>query len=648
MNTSMEVEVEVEVEVDESESDAGSGSRGTASMDESFHDAMEQAMNAAGDEGEGEGEGGDGGGGEEDSYKLDCYPYTFTPMLLFAQSSYFDKGHSNYNSVARFFDPITAPLGVRMLENVICDRKNMLYEALIEHVIQTEALVICCIDAHFTALQVMNIGSGSGSSNSTRTSSKPSGVYYDPLKSTLSRLTGDSFKLLLAFLLLKCNYGDSQHIQDNADHYTSVTANQTRRTIYKLWRKINLTPNAGYLAGVSWGKAPLNLDRYLLVNDSRNPKLMSVQLTGNTCYFQSYLFALLCKVGGATTARDGKSVDVSSANADKLQQVTTHVARHLLEFFSEMDSTGETILRPLTNTNFVLDFYRYRTAPYHSTMTSYLQHLHQRVPDYERQYHEVTRYYWNKKILHKYERFTDTGPMTSTPNTKSLQHVTGTEGALHKLARSDYYKYRAANFMFGWNSSILHSLDTFCEFNALRKNQLLHFYEQIKPHLEGLVESFRKAKKGTKYRDFYFLPAYECSQKELVDIHHYTFLIDFCALSNKEGEWTKRVHAINELLAEHIFYSTQKRHNYEKFVTTDAFRKSKKTYRFFLDTFMSTDFLSDYIALGFSDINPKEKEINSLTQTVFYTTELMRQQAHRQEVSVAIVGVGVGVLVRGL
>ena len=30
--------------------------------------------------------------------------------------------------------------------------------------------------------------------------------------------------------------------------------------------------------------------------------------------------------------------------------------------------------------------------------------------------------------------------------------------------------------------------------------------------------------------------------------------------------------------------------------------------------------------LGFSEINPREKEINSLTQTVFYSSELMSRQ----------------------
>ena len=49
------------------------------------------------------------GGGDppsSSSYELDCYPYSFSPLLLFSQSSYFDKGHSNYNAVARFFKPV--------------------------------------------------------------------------------------------------------------------------------------------------------------------------------------------------------------------------------------------------------------------------------------------------------------------------------------------------------------------------------------------------------------------------------------------------------------------------------------------------------------------------------------------------------------
>jgi hypothetical protein len=127
------------------------------------------------------------------------------------------------------------------------------------------------------------------------------------------------------------------------------------------------------------------------------------------------------------------------------------------------------------------------------------------------------------------------------------------------------------------------------------------------------------------------MPQFEVGQQELVDIHYYTYLIDLCSMSNADPKLVKRIHEANEFLAEHIHFSTQKRNNYEKFLSTDQFRKTKKSYRFFLDEFMSTDYLSDFVGLGFSDINLKEKEINSLTQTVFYSSELMRQQANRQE-----------------
>ena len=52
---------------------------------------------------------------KEGDYWLDCYPHTFSPLLLFSQEDYFDKGLSNYNSVAQFFSPI---LDVDMLDNV--------------------------------------------------------------------------------------------------------------------------------------------------------------------------------------------------------------------------------------------------------------------------------------------------------------------------------------------------------------------------------------------------------------------------------------------------------------------------------------------------------------------------------------------------
>jgi hypothetical protein len=128
-----------------------------------------------------------------------------------------------------------------------------------------------------------------------------------------------------------------------------------------------------------------------------------------------------------------------------------------------------------------------------------------------------------------------------------------------------------------------------------------------------------------------FMPQFEVGQQELVDVHHYTYLIDICTMSDLDPALVARVQAANKVLAKHIFFSTQKRTDYNEFLTTEEFKKSKKYFRFFLNSFMSVEFLSEFVGLGFDNINPKEKEINSLTQTVFYSSELMRMQSNRQE-----------------
>ena len=180
---------------------------------------------------------------EKADYDLDCYPYTFSPLLLFSQEHYFDTGYSNYNSVAQFF---SSALEVNMLDNVLYERKNMLYEDLLELVTHKKMLVTCCIDSHFTAFQVLG---------------KNSLIYYDPLKPWLSHLgSGESYRKFIAFLLLKCNYGDNQHIQENKNHYTGPDASATRRMIYNLWRNINkLSPESLY--DIRPRQVALNLDR---------------------------------------------------------------------------------------------------------------------------------------------------------------------------------------------------------------------------------------------------------------------------------------------------------------------------------------------------------------------------------------------------
>ena len=117
------------------------------------------------------------------SYALDCYPYTFSPLLLFVDGSYFDKGHSNYNAVARFFDPVLRE-EVDMLDNVLYDTKNMLYEELLEHVTTNQMFVSCCIDSHFTGFQILP---------------KRSLIYYDPLKSQLVYMSGNDYTTFVIY-----------------------------------------------------------------------------------------------------------------------------------------------------------------------------------------------------------------------------------------------------------------------------------------------------------------------------------------------------------------------------------------------------------------------------------------------------------------
>jgi len=450
--------------------------------------------------------------------RLDCYPYTFTPLLLFSSNGYFDKGYSNYHSVAAFFQSI---IPVNMLDNVLCDRKNMLYEELLAFITENHMLVTCCIDAHFTAFCVLG------------SVKKPCLLYYDPCNGTCKLATGESYKYLALFLLLKCNYGDSQHIQDNKDYYTGAGTSATRKAIYTLWKRINQIDSHAQISHVKLTSVALNLNGYYLINDKRNSRHMSTQLTSNTCYFQTFLyvlivkfrvvgsvyhtqhcltllfahpftlvsfpldrFAVLCKVCDPTMSRDGKSINFS--NVKVLQEVTIDMSRFLLSFFVD---TQAGIMRPLTNSNICIDFFRYRDSPYYDLFTRYLR-LEEvvDVPEYDEQYHQVLQYFEETKCLHTYSKFSLDGAMASTPNTKQLQAVYSTDDAESKLAMHDYYKYRAANLMFGFNARIISSLSSFCEFNALRKNQLLGFYEELENAMSGTAEAL--ATTSNKYRDY--------------------------------------------------------------------------------------------------------------------------------------------------
>ena len=92
--------------------------------------------------------------------------------------------------------------------------------------------VTCCIDSHFTAFQVV-------SDNAC--------VYYDPLKPSLGLVQGAHFTKFVAFFLLKCNYGDNQHLVENKSYYVGPDSTPTRKIIHKLWRDINKTDSVDEL-----------------------------------------------------------------------------------------------------------------------------------------------------------------------------------------------------------------------------------------------------------------------------------------------------------------------------------------------------------------------------------------------------------------
>lgn len=264
---------------------------------------------------------------------------------------------------------------------------------------------------------------------------------------------------------------------------------------YNLWNKIN-SLTLSDLNGCRWVNLPLNLEKYLFINNSQKHSSMSIQLTGNTCYFQTYLFTLLCKVGKPKISSDGRSIEL--LNVGLLEQATVSIAQFLLTFFIDNDNK---ILRPLTNNNFILDFHRYADSPYYNSFVGYLKKKNIDVPSYDAQYKNLLAYYIFNKSLHGYDKFSLEGATSSTPNTKSLQYVQGTEGASQKLARGDYYKYRAANLMFGCNAGAMYGISNFSQFNSWRKNQLLSFYEALHGNIHGISD--RIEREGlTKYRDY--------------------------------------------------------------------------------------------------------------------------------------------------
>jgi hypothetical protein len=83
--------------------------------------------------------------------------------------------------------------------------------------------------------------------------------------------------------------------------------------------------------------------------------------------------------------------------------------------------------------------------------------------------------------------------------------------------------------------------------------------------------------------------------------------------------------------AELLLFSTQHLSNYDKFMPLDKFKKTKEHFSYYMSCFLSVPWFNKYVGLGFNSVNPKEKDVNSLTRTVFYTEAMMARQAYRQE-----------------
>ena len=174
------------------------------------------------------------------------------------------------------------------------------------------------------------------------------------------------------------------------------------------------------------------------------------------------------------------------------------IALFLLTFFLEPESR---ICRPLTNSNFILDFHRYENSPYYLAFKKYLEGKGIPVPNYEAQYEGVMGYFAMVKALHGYDKFALEGATASTPNSKSLQFIQSTDDAAWKLCQGDYYKYRAANLMFGCNAGAMYGIASFCEFNSWRKNQLLPFHGSLQERAGDLAKEITD-RRLTMYRDY--------------------------------------------------------------------------------------------------------------------------------------------------
>lgn len=74
-------------------------------------------------------------------------------------------------------------------------------------------------------------------------------------------------------------------------------------------------------------------------------------------------------------------------------------------------------------------------------MVRYLQHCDVAVPDYDTKFRQVMAHFSDTRELHMYFKFTQSGALSSTLNTQSLQLGHGAGNGEYMLSMSNYYKY---------------------------------------------------------------------------------------------------------------------------------------------------------------------------------------------------------------
>lgn len=124
------------------------------------------------------------------------------------------------------------------------------------------------------------------------------------------------------------------------------------------------------------------------------------------------------------------------------------------------------------------------------------------------------------------------------------------------------------------------------------------------------------------------MPQFEIGQQELIDLHHYLYLLDLYQLDDMDDNLVQRIHAVNHRLVHDVYFSTQG-WDYDKIQSTEDFKRSKKAFKGFVNAFLAPAWFQAYVGLGFAEVNPKEKDVNSLTQTVFYDTSFIAQTMTR-------------------